>query len=64
MQTAGSGVTHSEHNLDKTNPLRFVQIWINTRKRGVAPNYGSYPKPTDAASIDDNGTCVARQNAW
>jgi len=26
FMTAGSGVTHSEHNLDKTNPLRFIQI--------------------------------------
>lgn len=40
--TAGSGVFHSEHNLSKTNPLRFIQIWISTRQRGLRPNYGQY----------------------
>lgn len=38
--TAGTGITHSEHNLG-TTPLRFIQIWINTRQRGLRPNYGS-----------------------
>ncbi len=41
FMTAGSGVQHSEHNHDKTNPLRFIQIWITTRTRGLRPNYGS-----------------------
>jgi redox-sensitive bicupin YhaK (pirin superfamily) len=35
-------VQHSEHNLDRQNPLRFIQIWINTRQRGLKPNYGSH----------------------
>lgn len=30
FMTAGRGVTHSEHNRDVSNPLRFIQIWINT----------------------------------
>jgi len=41
FMTAGSGVTHSEHNLAKDKPLRFIQIWISTRQRGLKPNYGS-----------------------
>lgn len=41
FMTAGRGVQHSEHNLHPTDPLRFIQIWINTRQRGLAPNYGS-----------------------
>lgn len=41
FMTAGTGVTHSEHNLDPTHPLRFIQIWINPRRRGLPPNYGS-----------------------
>ena len=41
FMTAGTGVQHSEHNLNTESPLRFVQIWINTRKRGLVPNYGS-----------------------
>lgn len=41
FMSAGSGITHSEHNLDNNNPLRFVQIWITTRQRGIKPVYGS-----------------------
>jgi quercetin 2,3-dioxygenase len=43
FMTAGRGVYHSEHNLHPTQPLRFIQIWINTRQRGLKPNYGSFP---------------------
>lgn len=39
--SAGRGVTHSEHNLSPSEPLRFIQIWINTRQRGIPPKYGS-----------------------
>ena len=42
FMTAGAGVSHSEHNLDPNNDLRFIQIWINPRKRGLRPNYGSF----------------------
>jgi redox-sensitive bicupin YhaK (pirin superfamily) len=38
--SAGTGVEHSEHNLGNS-PLRFIQIWINTRQRGLKPVYGS-----------------------
>lgn len=60
-QTAGSGVTHSEHNLDKKHPLRFIQIWINPRKRGLKPNYGS---TSMNAAAEADGSCASRQNAW
>jgi len=48
FMTAGTGVQHSEHNNDKTRPLRFIQIWITTRSRGLPPNYGSF-----SGNIDD-----------
>lgn len=41
FMTAGTGVVHSESNEDKTNPLRFIQIWIVPRRRGLEPKYGS-----------------------
>lgn len=39
--TAGQGVHHSEYNLNKERPLRFIQMWILPRMRGLTPNYGS-----------------------
>eukprot|EP00123_Amoebidium_parasiticum_P020553 comp5226_c0_seq1/m.1262 comp5226_c0_seq1/g.1262 ORF comp5226_c0_seq1/g.1262 comp5226_c0_seq1/m.1262 type:complete len:363 (-) comp5226_c0_seq1:342-1430(-) len=41
FMTAGTGVMHSEHNLHDKDPLRFIQIWITPRSRGLNPNYGS-----------------------
>eukprot|EP00808_Paulinella_micropora_P019238 g67826.t1 len=40
--TAGTGVRHSEHNLHKTDALRFIQIWIQPAKRNLKPQYGSF----------------------
>eukprot|EP01035_Chromulina_nebulosa_P019662 gene19662-25577_t len=42
FMTAGQGVQHSEHNLNPSKPLRFLQLWINPRQRGLKPNYGSF----------------------
>jgi len=41
FMTAGTGVRHSEHNLDKEKDLRFIQSWVVPRQRGLPPNYGS-----------------------
>lgn len=35
--TLGSGAWHSERNGSKTDPLRFIQMWIVPAKRGLAP---------------------------
>jgi redox-sensitive bicupin YhaK (pirin superfamily) len=35
--TLGSGALHSERNASKTEPMRFIQIWIMPRERGLAP---------------------------
>ena len=42
FMTAGKGVRHSEHNLDSSKPLRFIQMWITPNAGGLAPNYGSH----------------------
>lgn len=53
FMTAGRGVRHSEHNKDKGEPLRFIQMWLTPRASGLKPNYGSSP-----------GSKEARTNTW
>jgi redox-sensitive bicupin YhaK (pirin superfamily) len=40
---AGSGVTHSEQNASKTEPVHFLQIWIHPRTKGQRPAYDQRP---------------------
>jgi len=37
--TAGTGVTHSEYNPSRTEPVRLLQIWILPERQGLAPGY-------------------------
>lgn len=37
--SAGSGVRHSELNHSSSNPVHFLQIWIEPNVKGIAPSY-------------------------
>lgn len=37
--SAGSGVTHSEFNPSKTDPVHLMQIWIFPSAKGLPPRY-------------------------
>jgi len=36
--TLGSGAYHSEQNGSQTEPIRFIQMWIMPRERGLPPS--------------------------
>jgi quercetin 2,3-dioxygenase len=37
--SAGTGVTHSEYNPSRQDPVHFLQIWIEPSAYGIAPGY-------------------------
>jgi len=44
VMSAGSGITHSEYNLE-ADPTQIFQIWIQPTSRGKAPSWGARPFP-------------------
>jgi redox-sensitive bicupin YhaK (pirin superfamily) len=48
--SAGTGVQHSEFNASKTEPVRFLQIWIMPDGRGHTPSYGQVRVGDEALS--------------
>lgn len=49
VMSAGSGIRHSEYNLE-AKPTRIFQIWIEPTQRGGEPTWGSKPFPRDDRS--------------
>ncbi|HTO71322.1 MAG TPA: pirin family protein [Myxococcota bacterium] len=37
--SAGTGIRHSEFNPDRAAPVRFLQIWLEPERDGLAPSY-------------------------
>jgi redox-sensitive bicupin YhaK (pirin superfamily) len=39
IMSAGTGILHSEFNASKSDPVRFLQIWVLPKKRDIRPRY-------------------------
>jgi len=61
--TAGTGISHSEFNPSRSEPVHFLQVWILPERPGLAPGYEQRPFPAAAlrlvASRDGRDDSVA-----
>ena len=73
VMSAGTGITHSEYNKNKSQQVKFLQIWVFPNKRNVTPRYDQITlNPADrhnklqqivSPSPNDAGAWI-NQNAW
>ena len=48
LMSAGTGVTHSEFNPSRTEPLLLLQIWIQPNQNRLEPSYTEWHPPADS----------------
>lgn len=48
VMSAGHGITHSEMNDSRVDPVHFLQIWLTPAERGLTPGYQQQPLDTAA----------------
>ena len=73
VMSAGTGVTHSEYNHNKDQPINLLQLWIFPNRRQVTPRYKQMTiadliETNKISQIlspneDDQGVWI-HQNAW
>lgn len=73
VMSAGTGIQHSEFNVDAQNALKLFQIWVFPREKGVKPRYDQKSFSSEgrhnqwqqivSPNPDDEGTWI-HQDAW
>ncbi|MDP4687332.1 MAG: pirin family protein [Salibacteraceae bacterium] len=73
VMSAGTGVQHSEYNRNKDKAVKFLQIWVFPREKGVQPRYDqmNFPKADRhnklqqvlSPNANDEGVWI-HQDAW
>jgi quercetin 2,3-dioxygenase len=46
--TAGTGIVHSEYNASATEPVHFLQMWVEPDRTGLTPGYAQKAFPEAA----------------
>lgn len=59
--SAGTGITHSEFNPSKTEPVHLYQIWLLPERKGIEPSYQQ--KRFDDTLLQDRLQLVASPDA-
>ncbi len=71
VMSAGTGVEHSEFNNSQDQEVKFLQIWVFPKVKGVEPRYAQQQIPESpnqlvqvlSPSAGDEGVWI-NQNAW
>jgi quercetin 2,3-dioxygenase len=73
VMSAGTGIKHSEYNKNKSDLVKFLQIWVFPKERNVTPRYDQLTlKESDrhnklqqilSPNVDDEGVWI-HQDAW
>jgi len=63
--SAGSGIRHSEFNASMTEPVHFLQIWVQPDRNGLPPSYEQRAMPAlnGEARLDLIGSSDGRDGA-
>lgn len=69
VMTAGTGIMHSEKNASASQDVKFLQIWLFPREKGLEPRYDQVTIGTDvyqeivSPNKDGEGVWI-HQDAW